>query len=100
MDKKGQIAQLQSLIIPLIGIGVVLAIGFLIMAEVKEQSGFSAEAAQGCNRTSLDGCSGAVNGTNATIGALADIPGWLPIIIITVIGVILIGLVSIFRGQQ
>jgi len=29
-------------------------------------------------------------------GALDDIPGWLPIIIITIIGAILLGLVSLF----
>lgn len=34
---------------------------------------------------------------NATINATSDIPGWLPIIVITIIGALLIGLISIFR---
>ncbi len=108
MNKKGQIAQIQSLIIPLVGIGIVLAIGFLILAEVKEtaltQAQSQGSTVQGCNVTANGGttninCSAAVNGTISTIGAMVDIPGWLPIIVITVIGAILIGLVSIFRGR-
>ncbi len=87
-NKKGQaISQLQSLIVPLIGIGIVLVIGFLIMAETKTQL-----TAQGVADDSA-----AMNGTNDTINAMADIPGWLPIIVITVIGAILIGLVGMFR---
>ena len=43
--------------------------------------------------------SAACNGTKDTINAIQDIPGWLPIIVITVIGALLIGLVSRFRGS-
>jgi len=41
----------------------------------------------------------ACNGTRDTINAMQDIPGWLPIIVITVIGALLIGLVMRFRGS-
>jgi len=45
----------------------------------------------------------AINGThgfNATVelqNAVGDIPGWVPLIVITVIGSVLLGLISLFR---
>ncbi|KKM25282.1 hypothetical protein LCGC14_1596490 [marine sediment metagenome] len=174
MRKKGQILQLQNLIVPLIGIGIVLVVGFLIMAESKDVvfeqtlttdwcnpydnirgnyeiskvfgdveccnttwcndgtnymynvsanlccnvsdaggfvnctstggSAMTQAVATGTNctdghtqsaRTSL-----AWNGTGTTQEAISTIPGWLPIIVITIIGAIVIGLVSLFRRQQ
>lgn len=97
-SKKGQVQQLQSLVIPLVAIGIVLAIGFLILAEVGVQV---ADKDTTQNPTNLSTCnSSACNGTKEVMGAIDDIPGWLPIIIITVIGAILIGLVSLFRGGK
>ena len=167
MNKKGQIDQLGNLIIPLIGVGIVLVVGFLIMAEAKDQvftleSGDWCDAASAstllgayslsrsgstvecCNSTWCSGNAGyqynlsenlccnatsnpignctsgqtttatsgldcsvgntsgarltsAWNGTQSTQEAMSDIPGWLPIIVITVIGALLIGMVSFFR---
>ena len=99
MDKKGAIQELQALIVPLIGVAIVLVVGFLIFAEAKTQL----YSIQGC--TPYGSCTGATNGTaawNATgeiQNAMSDIPGWLPIIIITVIGAILLGLVAYFRNR-
>ena len=90
LKKKGVIDQLGSLIIPLVAIGIVLTVGFLIMSEVKDQISAQTCTKADCNTTAL-------NATNTTINAIADIPGWLPIIVITVIGAILIGLVARFR---
>ena len=42
----------------------------------------------------------AINGTRQVQNATSSIPGWLPIIIITIIGAIIIGLVSMFRGRK
>ncbi len=89
IDKKAQIEQLTNLIVPLIGIGIVLVVGFLIMAEAKDQ-------VQAINDSGTD-VQIALNGTSDVQNAMSDIPGWLPIIVITVIGAILIGLVSMFR---
>lgn len=41
----------------------------------------------------------ALNGTKVTQGAMDDIPGWLAIIVITIIGAVLIGLIAMFRGR-
>ena len=89
MKKKAQIDQLGNLIVPLIGIGIVLVVGFLIISEAKTQ-------VQAINASGTD-VQLALNGTNDVQNALSDIPGWLPIIVITVIGALLIGMVSLFR---
>ena len=167
MNKKGTIEGLQSLIVPLIGIGIVLVVGFLIFAESKDKileietstttytkevftswtsctyqalthSGgcmalscssvinnspgantipttmynCSTQGLQLCNATT-DAINQTVNVTyacqpktsawNATSdiqNATQDIPGWLPIIVITVIGAVLLGLVTQFRGRK
>ena len=103
MDKKGQaITQLQSLIAPLVGVGIVLVIGFLILAEAKVQiqgiDGVNSTGAQpGDDPNNLT--SMAWNATGTIQASLATIPGWLPIIIITIIGAILLSLVSTFRRR-
>jgi len=84
--KKGVIDQLVPLVLALVSISIVLIVVFLIMSEMASNSKVAAD-------------------TNATAAikevqnATADIPTWLPIIVITVIGALLIGLVSLFRGQ-
>ena len=122
MNKKGAIQELQALIAPLVGVAIVLVVGFLIFAEVKTQvidgdrgsfcpTGFTySNTSICCNSTGGVGhCSGvntttagysyAYNGTETVQNAMQDIPGWLPIIIITVIGAILLGLVAYFRRR-
>lgn len=88
-NKKAQVlGNLQAMIAPLIGIAIVLAVAFLIMAEAQEQA------------TAIEGADGfAVNGTNEVISAMLDIPGWLPIIVVAVIGSVLLGLVAYFRSR-
>jgi len=98
-NKKGAIEGLMAMIVPLIAIGILLAVGFLIMSEAKTQI----RDIQGLNSTFESAThpkgTAAINGTNDTINAIADIPGWLPIIVITVIGALLIGLVARFRSR-
>ena len=92
LNKKGFIENLNGVVTSLVAVGLVLVIGLLIMAEVQDQA-ITLDGA-----TSLGDCnSSACNGTSATIGAIADIPTWLPIIVITIIGSLLLGLVALFR---
>jgi len=102
--KKAQSAidGLQSLIIPLVGVALVLTIGFLIFAEAKVQIGSQDGVNATCDNAKGNQVSGnktslACNATNEVIDAMGDITGWLPIIVITVIGAILLGLVTLFR---
>ena len=69
-------------------VAIVLVVGFLIMTEVKDQAS-----------TIEGGKIYAVNATETTMGALDDIPGWLPIIVVAMIGAALLGLVAYFRGR-
>lgn len=84
MNKKGVIGNLQPMIVALVGIGIILAISFLILAEVASNGKVAAD-------------SNATAAVSEVQSAMDDIPGWLPIIVITVIGALLIGLVALFR---
>jgi len=166
LNKKGQIEQLQPLIIALVVIGIVLVVGFLIFAETKDQvvdmiststatnesysftnntlvalthSGHSATDTVACTAVYNDTANSEVvptgyytcdnsglivqdnatddiestlyvtytykaadyayNATSDVQNATQDIPGWLPIIVVVVIGALLIGLVSFLRNQ-
>ena len=86
-SKKGVVDRLQPLVIALVVVGVTLAIAMLIMAEI--QTNNSVKASKNASKA-----------VNETINAIGDVPGWLPIIVITLIGALLIGLVAMFRGSQ
>ena len=85
-NKKGQIEALVPLVISLVVIGILIVVAFLIFAQVAANTTVQAD-------------------TNATAAIVAvqeatdDIPGWLPIIVVVVIGALLIGLVSFLRGR-
>lgn len=86
-SKKGAIEQLMSLVVGLVAIGVTLVVAFLIMSNVRANATVAADT----NATAA---------INQVINASATIPTWLPIIVITVIGALLLGLVAYFRGNQ
>lgn len=86
MHKKAAIAELMPLVISLVAIGITLVVGFLIMSEVASNTKVSADQ----NATAA---------VDEVQSAMDSIPGWLPIIVITVIGALLIGLISYFRGR-
>ena len=98
-NKKGAIQEIQALIVPLVGVAIVLVVGFLIIAEAQTQI----QSIEGLNssgasmETGEQGGSLTYNASQDVQNAMADIPGWLPIIVITVIGAVLLGLVSYFR---
>jgi len=86
MNKKGQIEALVPLVISLVVIGILIVVAFLIFAQVAANTSVVADA----------------NATAAIVavqGATDDIPGWLPIIVVVVIGALLIGLVSFLRSR-
>ena len=84
-NKKGQIMdQLGGLGIGIATLAITLVVVFLIMSQTAANTTVAAD-------------------TNATAALVAlqnatdDIPGWVPLIVITVIGAILLGLVAMFR---
>ena len=95
MNNKGQIDALQPLIVALVVIGIVLVIGFLIFAKVQDQI----VDIDSVNETDTSTFSHGYNASQDVTSAMEDIPGWLPIIVVVVIGALLIGLVSFLRRQ-
>ena len=86
LKKKGAVAELMPVVIALVSIGITLVVGFLILSEVGANSKVSADT----NATAA---------VKEVTNAMKDIPGWLPIIVITIIGALLIGLVAYFRAR-
>lgn len=86
LQKKGAIAELMPLVTALVTLGITLVVGFLILAQVAANSTVAADP----------NASAAVAQVQ---GAMDDIPGWIPIIVVTVIGALLLGLVAYFRSR-
>lgn len=119
LNKKGQIDRLGMLISGLGTLAILMAIIFLIIAssidQVEEQdpcwnstyaynstSGFCCVTSGNCTPQATYGSyatSYTLNATRSNQSAASEIPGWLPIIVITVIGGILLFLVRMFRNQ-
>ena len=85
LNKKGQVfSQIQGLGVGLAGMVIVFAVVFLILAQV----GSNAQVAANTNATAA---------VDTLQEAAADIPGWVPLVVIAIIGGILLGLVAMFQ---
>jgi len=114
INKKGQaMQQLGALGVGVAVLAITMAVVFLILAQSKEQINdvggcyndswtVSSDGTACCElgncTTNNTAFSYARNGTDTLTNAVADIPGWVPLIIIAVVGAILLGLISLFRG--
>ena len=83
-NKKGVLDNLANLLTTLGFLAILMAVIFLIVAEIAANPTVVAD-------------SNATSAVAQTQQAMVDIPGWLPIIVITVIGGILLGLVRFFK---
>ena len=123
MNKKAVMEDISKIVIGVFTFSVVLVITLLILAQSRTQvetmessdwcgTGFaySTSGNNCCNTTGgTANCLGAnhtpaslsyaFNSTQTTQGAILDIPGWLPIIIVAMIGGILLTVVAYFRRQ-
>lgn len=86
MNKKGVIESLSPLVTGTVIFALTIVIVFLVLSQVAANTTVAADA----------NASAAIDTTQ---DALDDVPGWLPIIIVTVIGALLIGLVSLIRRR-
>jgi len=74
-DKRGQLGNLQGVIITLVVIGIVLGVGFLVLTEFQD---------------SMEADSEAYNATGDVVEALTKVPTWLGVIvIIAIVGILL-----------
>ena len=90
--KVNAFTQMGAMAIGIATFAIVLISTFLIMAEGGSQ------AADIAGNDSVENCaSSACNGTKELQSAVDDIPGWVPLIILVMIGSIMIGLVKMFK---
>jgi len=83
-NKKGVLDNLANLLTTLGFLAILMAVIFLIVAEIAANPTVVAD-------------SNATAAVQETQNAMSDIPGWLPIVVITVIGGVLLTLVRFFR---
>lgn len=97
-SKKGQVfSQLSAMAVAVAGLAIALVVTFLILSQAKTQIG-SIEGFDATNATQGAG-SLAWNSTSTLQSAVDTIPGWVPLIIIAVIGSVLLGLVALFNRK-
>ena len=88
LRKKGQVMDnLSALFIGLAGLAIVAIVVFLIFSNLASNTQVAADQ----NATAA---------ITAVKNAGSDVIDWLPIVIITIIGALLIGLVAFFRGGR
>ena len=83
--KKGQVfAQVSSLGVGIAALSITLVVVFLILSNTAANTAVAADG-------------NATLAVSTLTGAAAQIPTWVPLIVIAVVGAILISLVSLFR---
>jgi len=87
MNKKGFMQDLGALGIGVVSLVIILAVAFLILAQVKANASVAADG----NATAA---------VNTLTAAAATIPNWVPILIIVFIGAIVIGAVGLFGRKR
>jgi len=88
MGKRGQVFdQLANLGIGIASLVIIFAVVFLIAANVGDNAAVAADP----NATAA---------VNTLTVAASTIPGWVPLVVIAVIGSILISLVALFRSTR
>ena len=122
MRKKGQVfSQMSALAIGIATFAIMIIVALMITSEGQDQveatdpcdasnatwngtlccTGSADEGAGGdnCAAANQSETNAAYNATQTLAKAQDDIPSWIPIVIITAIGAILIGMVGAFRGR-
>jgi hypothetical protein len=116
LGKKGVFDNLTNLLTSLGALAILTVIIFLIIASVKTQvrdingcanatyvlnvTDMSCSPNGNSTMRNIDGLSEAYKAMVTTQDTASDIPGWLPIVIITIIGGILLMLVRFFKQGQ
>ena len=82
LTKKGQMGNLQGLVLGVVVIAIILGVGLIILAEFA---------------SSADTDSAAQNATESIIDKLADTPTWIGILIVVVFAAAVLGAVYMFN---
>ena len=93
INKKGQaMSQLGSFAVGLASLVVVMMVIFIVLAQGQSQI----ESIEGKEMVN-ENATLEYNATHELSSAVADVPGWIPLVVIVSIGTILIGMVSLFK---
>lgn len=101
IDKKGSevFSSLGKLGIGVVTLAIILIVGFMVISEgttqIAQSDGVDKSIQNSTECWSSHGC----NASRELNEALSDIPAWLPIVIITAIGMILIGMVVHMKAR-
>jgi len=95
LGKKGVMDQLGGLAIGIATLLIALVVVFLVVANTQGQIA----TVQAFDATNASQRTVAYNATVTLNEAAVTIPGWVPLIVIVVIGAAIIGLVSVFRRR-
>jgi len=86
-NRKGQLGNLQGIIMTLVVVGIVLGAGFFILGEFMDEAEDLGQDA-------------AVDGVNSTIEALDTVPNLLPLVVLIAMVVIILALVFTIPGAR
>ena len=89
---KGVFSQLGAMAVGIATLAITLVITFLIISQGQTTIIATESLVSEANQTSY-----ALNATKTLASAVDDVPGWVPLIVIAVIGSVLLGLVAMFR---
>jgi hypothetical protein len=105
--RKGQIQNLESLIMSLVIIGFLLIIGLALMGKARDTQVDTTRGNCGVNSSGGAGgtllyynCSTAYNSSITVINAMASIPDWLTVIVLAFIAVIVLGVIYMIRRNN
>jgi len=96
--KKGSVfSQIGAMGVGIATLALIIVVAFLIMAQAKTQIG----TIENIDTSNISQCDDSIacNATETLQEAVADIPGWVPLIVIGVIGAVLLGIVALYRGR-
>ena len=97
-DKKAQLGNLQGLVWGIVVIGIMIAIGLVILAELYD-SDMTTRTWTNSTGSTFTEANEAATAINESIDAISEVPGWLVIIVIVVIAAIILGLIQMFKSR-
>ena len=93
LRKKGVMKEMGSLAVGVASLAIALVVTFLIISQGRAQE----VSINSINESDTADWTIGYNATNTLASAVDDIPGWVPLIIIAVVGAVLLGLVRMFK---
>lgn len=92
-NKRGVFGALGGMAVGIATLAITLVVTFLIISQGRAQE----VEISGIDESNVSTWTYAYNATNTLSEAVDDIPGWVPLIVIAVIGAVLLSLVAMFR---